>query len=59
MPNMMWKISQMFKMSKGDHGTPTSTESMTGPHKSQFMQEITQDIKELEQQDNWARVYRN
>ena len=56
---MMWKISQMFKMSKGDHGTPTSTESMTGPHKSQFMQEITQDIKELEQQDNWARVYRN
>ena len=39
----------MFKLYKGDPDTPTFNESMTLPYKADFMQAMTQEIKELEQ----------
>ena len=54
MPQMMGKISQILNLSKGDPDTPTLDEEVTGPYKADFMQSITQDIKELEQHGTWT-----
>ena len=58
MPQMMGKLSQMINMSKGYPDTPILTETMTGPYKSEFIQAMTQDIKELEQHGTWTIVSR-
>ena len=40
-PQMMGNISQMIKLSKGNFDTPTLTEEITRPYKSEFMQAMT------------------
>ena len=54
MPQMMGKLSKMLNISKGEPDTPNSTEAITGTYKSEFMQTITQEIKELEQHGTWT-----
>ena len=58
MHQMMGKISQTINIFKGYPDTPTLTESITGPYKADFMQAMTQEIKELEQHGTWAIVSR-
>ena len=58
MPQMMGRLSQMIKIYKGYPDTPTLTEGITVPYKNEFMQAITQDIKELEQHGTWTTVTR-
>ena len=48
MHQMMRKLSQIIKLSKGYPDKPTLSESITLPYKDEFMQAITQEIKELE-----------
>ena len=47
MHRMMGKLSQILKLYKGDPSTPTFSKAMTGPYKDEFIQDMTQDIKEL------------
>ena len=58
MPHVMRKLSQIIRMSKGDHDTPTFIEAMKGPYKSDFMQTMTNYIKKMEQHGTWTIVYR-
>ena len=45
MPQIMGKLSQMFKMNKGYPDPPTLTEAITGPYKAEFLQSMTQEIR--------------
>ena len=45
MSQMMSKLSQILKLSKGDPATHTMTKEITVPYKAEFMQAMIQEIK--------------
>ena len=49
----------MIKLSKGDPKIPTLAKAITGPYKVDFIQDMTQEVKELEPHGTWTIVSRN
>ena len=58
MPQMTGKLSQMLKLSKEDPKISTLAKAMTGPYKVDFIQDMTQEFKELEHHGTWTIVSR-
>ena len=58
MLQMMGKIFQIIKLSKGYPDTPNSNKTISVPYKVEFTKATTQDIKELEQHGTWTILSR-
>ena len=58
MHQMMGKLYKIVNLSKGYPDTPNWTESITGLYTYVFMQDMSQEIKELKQHGTWTIVSR-
>ena len=55
---MKGKLSKIINLYMGDLDTPTFTEAMIRTYKGEFMQAMTQDIKDLDKNGIWNTVFR-
>ena len=59
MHQMVWNISQILKLSKGDLGTPTLSKKMTVTNKDEFIQAMHNEIKGMGQHGTCTITYIN